>query len=116
VEEALRTPARLVQIGIGGAVFDRVDLDISTANGIRITRIEDPFERGPDNVWKGVLASVASQPAYVTFGVEPCRPAVSPGTGMSEAGSSNRSRRSNSRACGQLSIVGGRCGGRIAAL
>ena len=50
VEEGLLDPARMIQIGIRGTMYDSDDRDFAKAHGIRIVTIEEFFDRGVPDV------------------------------------------------------------------
>ena len=89
VEEGLLDPKRVVQIGIRGTAYDLEDVEFAKANGVRLVRIEELFERGPDDVMDEARALVGDNPIYVSFDIDGIDPAFAPGTGTPEIGGFN---------------------------
>lgn len=89
VEEGLLDPKRIVQIGIRGTAYDMEDIDFAKANGVRLVRIEEFFERGPDDVMREAREIVGSKPTYVSFDIDSIDPSYAPGTGTPEIGGFN---------------------------
>ncbi|MGP9805388.1 agmatinase [Paracoccus sp. NSM] len=86
IEEGILDPARIVQIGIRGSVYDPAEHDWAKAQGIRILYIEEVARRGVDDVMAEACAIVGERPAYVTFDVDAIDPSMAPGTGTPEIG------------------------------
>ncbi len=89
VEEGLLDPARVIQIGIRGSMYDTEDVDFAAANGIRIVRIEEFFDRGPEAVMEEARAVVGDLPTYVSYDIDFVDPTFAPGTGTPEVGGPN---------------------------
>ena len=89
VEEGLLDPTRIVQIGIRGTAYDMEDIDFAKANGVRLIRIEEFFERGPDDVMREARGIVGDKPVYVSFDIDGIDPSFAPGTGTPEIGGFN---------------------------
>ena len=89
VEEGLLDPARVIQIGIRGSMYDTEDVDFAAANGIRIVRIEEFFDRGPEAVVEEARAVVGDLPTYVSYDIDFVDPTFAPGTGTPEVGGPN---------------------------
>ena len=89
VEEGLLDPKRVVQIGIRGTAYDLEDVDFAQANGVRLIRIEEFFERGPDDVMDEARDIVGDSAIYVSFDIDGIDPAYAPGTGTPEIGGFN---------------------------
>ncbi len=89
VEEGLLDPKRMIQIGIRGTTYDNEDTDFASANGIRIVRIEELFDRGIPDVMAEAREIVGMQPAYLSYDIDFVDPAVAPGTGTPEWGGPN---------------------------
>lgn len=86
VEEGLLDPARIVQIGIRGSIYDQADYDFAKANGIRIMFIEEVMARGADEVMAEACGIVGQEPAYISFDIDVIDPSMAPGTGTPEIG------------------------------
>lgn len=89
VEEGLLDPKRIVQIGLRGTMYDSEDMDFAAANGIRIIRIEDFFNRGVDDVMTEARSIVGTAPTYVSYDIDFVDPTFAPGTGTPEVGGPN---------------------------
>jgi len=89
VEEGLVDPKRFVQVGIRGTAYNTDDIEWGEAQGIRIIRIEEVFERGIASVMQEVRQIVGDQPTYCTFDIDFIDPAYAPGTGTPEIGGPN---------------------------
>ncbi len=86
VEEGLLDPARMIQIGIRGTMYDSVDRDFADAHGIRIVTIEEFFRRGIADVMDEARDVVGPDPAYLSYDIDFVDPSVAPGTGTPEWG------------------------------
>ena len=86
IEEGLLDPARVVQIGIRGTMYDGEDIEFGRANGVTILMIEDLMERGVSDVMAEARSIVGDQPTYCSFDIDFIDPAFAPGTGTPEIG------------------------------
>ncbi|WP_323033534.1 agmatinase [Paracoccus sp. (in: a-proteobacteria)] len=86
IEEGILDPARIVQIGIRGSVYETGEHDWAKAQGVRIIYMEEFARRGVDDVMAEVLDIVGKQETYVTFDVNSIDPSMAPGTGTPEIG------------------------------
>ncbi|MGI9368334.1 MAG: agmatinase [Ruegeria sp.] len=89
VEEGLVDPKRFVQIGIRGTAYNVEDIEWGEAQGIRIIRIEELFDRGIDDVMAEVRTIVGADPCYCTYDIDFVDPTYAPGTGTPEIGGPN---------------------------
>ncbi|WP_271949990.1 agmatinase [Ruegeria faecimaris] len=89
VEEGLVDPKRFVQVGIRGTAYNTDDIDWAEAQGIRIIRIEDLFDRGIDDVMAEVREIVGTGQTYCTYDIDFVDPTYAPGTGTPEIGGPN---------------------------
>ncbi|MEO1107862.1 MAG: agmatinase [Pseudomonadota bacterium] len=89
VEEGLVDPKRFVQVGIRGTAYNTEDIEWGEAQGIRIIRIEELFDRGIDDVMAEVRQIVGSAPTYCTYDIDFVDPTYAPGTGTPEIGGPN---------------------------
>ncbi|WP_171205514.1 agmatinase [Ruegeria sp. HKCCA0235A] len=89
VEEGLVDPKRFVQVGIRGTAYNTEDIEWGEAQGIRIIRIEELFDRGMDDVMNEVRDIVGMQPTYCTYDIDFVDPTYAPGTGTPEIGGPN---------------------------
>ncbi|MEM7319091.1 MAG: agmatinase [Pseudomonadota bacterium] len=89
VEEGLVDPKRFVQIGIRGTAYNTEDIDWGEAQGIRIIRIEEFFDRGIADVMAEAREIVGYGPTYCTYDIDFVDPTFAPGTGTPEIGGPN---------------------------
>ncbi|WP_281995507.1 agmatinase [Ruegeria faecimaris] len=89
VEEGLVDPKRFVQVGIRGTAYNTEDIDWAEAQGIRIIRIEELFDRGIDDVMAEVREIVGTGQTYCTYDIDFVDPTYAPGTGTPEIGGPN---------------------------
>ncbi|GGE05596.1 guanidinopropionase [Aureimonas endophytica] len=107
VEEGLLDPARMIQIGIRGAVSDAANYDWARAVGIRIVFMEEFVARGPADVMAEARAIVGDRPTYVSFDIDGIDPSMAPGTGTPEIGGfTTREAQMLVRLLGGLDIAG----------
>lgn len=86
IEEGIIDPARMIQIGIRGSLYETTDLDWAREQGIRIIEIDEYFDLGPAKVNAEIARVVGDVPTYVTFDVDALDPVYAPGTGTPEVG------------------------------
>ncbi len=89
IEEGLVDPKRFVQIGIRGTAYNTDDIEWGEAQGVRIIRIEEFFERGVASVMAEAREIVGDAPTYCTFDIDFVDPTFAPGTGTPEIGGPN---------------------------
>ncbi len=89
VEEGLVDPKRFVQVGIRGTAYNTEDIEWGEAQGTRIIRIEELFDRGIDDVMAEVRQIVGTAPTYCTYDIDFVDPTYAPGTGTPEIGGPN---------------------------
>ncbi|AUQ72929.1 agmatinase [Phaeobacter piscinae] len=89
IEEGLVDPKRMVQIGIRGTAYNTEDVEWGQAQGVRIIRIEEFFDRGVSDVMSEVREIVGDRPTYCTYDIDFVDPAFAPGTGTPEVGGPN---------------------------
>ncbi|WP_170517222.1 agmatinase [Ruegeria atlantica] len=89
IEEGLVDPKRFVQVGIRGTAYNTEDIEWGEAQGIRIIRIEELFDRGIDDVMTEVRSIVGTAPTYCTYDIDFVDPTYAPGTGTPEIGGPN---------------------------
>lgn len=107
VEEGLLDPARMVQIGIRGTMYDSADRDFAKANGIRIVTIEEFHYRGLKDVMAEARDIVGKKPAYMSYDIDFVDPSIAPGTGTPEWGGPDAFESlSVVRECADMNIVG----------
>lgn len=86
IEEGLLDPGRVVQIGIRGTAYNTEDVEWGEAQGVRIIRIEELFDRGIPAIMAEAREIVGTQPTYCSFDIDFIDPSYAPGTGTPEIG------------------------------
>ena len=86
VEEGLLDPARTVQIGIRGSLFDADMWKFSSDSGMRVVAMEEVYDIGPKGAAAVAHEVVGSGPTYLSFDIDSLDPAFAPGTGTPEVG------------------------------
>ncbi|MDU8928175.1 agmatinase [Alisedimentitalea sp. MJ-SS2] len=89
VEEELLDPARVVQIGIRGTMYDHEDMDFAQSVGIRIITIDEFHARGVADVMAEAREIVGKGDTYVSYDIDFVDPTFAPGTGTPEVGGPN---------------------------
>lgn len=89
IEEGLVDPKRFVQVGIRGTAYNTEDIEWGEAQGVRIIRIEELFDRGVADVMAEVRTIVGAEPTYCTYDIDFVDPTFAPGTGTPEVGGPN---------------------------
>ena len=89
IEEGLLDPKRMIQIGIRGTAYNTEDIEWGEAQGVRIIRIEEFFDRGVKDVMAEARQIVGIHPTYCTFDIDFIDPSFAPGTGTPEIGGPN---------------------------
>jgi guanidinopropionase len=89
IEEGLVDPKRMVQIGIRGTAYNTEDIEWGEAQGVRIIRIEELFDRGIKDVMAEARKIVGNGATYCTYDIDFIDPAYAPGTGTPEIGGPN---------------------------
>jgi guanidinopropionase len=86
IEEGVLDPKRTVQIGIRGSAYDMDDIEYGEKMGVRIIRIEEAMEKGPQAIMAEARKIVGDQDTYVSFDIDMLDPVYAPGTGTPEIG------------------------------
>ncbi len=89
IEEGLLNPKRVVQIGIRGTAYNLDDIEWGEAQGVRIVRVEELFDRGIESVMEEARSIVGEEPTYCSFDIDFIDPSYAPGTGTPEIGGPN---------------------------
>ena len=89
IEEGLLDPKRVVQIGIRGTAYNLDDIEWGEAQGVRIVRVEELFDRGIESVMEEARSIVGEEPTYCSFDIDFIDPSYAPGTGTPEIGGPN---------------------------
>ena len=89
IEEGLVDPKRFVQVGIRGTAYNFEDIEWGEAQGVRIIRIEEFFDRGIKDIMQEVRDIVGQAPTYCTYDIDFIDPTFAPGTGTPEVGGPN---------------------------
>ena len=86
VEEGLLDPARSIQVGMRGPLYDAGDWDASLELGFELIATNSVRELGIDETIARISERVGDAKVYVTFDVDFVDPAFAPGTGTPEIG------------------------------
>ena len=107
IEDGVLDPARTVQIGIRGSMYDYEDREFAAKAGVRIIEIEEFARLGVEKTMRVARRIVGSGPTYVSFDIDALDPAYAPGTGTPEvAGFTNREAIAMLRLLRGLHLVG----------
>ena len=86
IEEGVLDPKRTIQIGLRGSMYDADDFDYGEKMGVRLMRIEEAMELGPQKVMEIARGMVGDRETYVSFDIDMLDPVYAPGTGTPEVG------------------------------
>jgi len=86
VEEGVIDPARSIQAGLRGPLYNSDDLDAARRIGFAAISAEELRSMGPIQFGDLVRQRVGLGPAFLSFDVDFCDPAYAPGTGTPEVG------------------------------
>ena len=108
IEDGVLDPKRTVQIGIRGGLYGQNDDRWGEEQGIRVVRIEEYFDLGPEKVTALAREIAGDGPTYISFDVDGLDPVYAPGTGTPEIGGySTRDAQTMLRGLRGLNLVGG---------
>src|SRR3712207_2557650 len=106
-EEGLLDPARSVQVGMRGSIYDERDWDDAKDMGFDLVPTDEVRELGIPAVKERIKDRVGDAKAYVSFDVDFVDPAYAPGTGTPEVGGyTSREAQEFLRGLTGLNIVG----------
>jgi guanidinopropionase len=107
-EEGLIDPARCVQIGLRGTLWDGEDFDYATSSGMRVITYDEYDAMGRDAAIAEIRRVVGDGPTYVTYDIDGLDPTYAPGTAVLEPGGfSMRDSQVILRGMTGLNVVGG---------
>ena len=107
IEEGVLDPKRTIQIGLRGSMYDNDDFEYGEKMGVRLVRIEEAIEKGPEAIMAEARKIVGDGPTYVSFDIDMLDPVYAPGTGTPEIGGfTTREAQSLLRGLRGLNIVG----------
>jgi len=86
IEEGMLDPRRTIQIGLRGSMYDLDDFEYGEKMGVRLMRIEEAMELGPQKVMEIARGVVGEAETYVSFDIDALDPVYAPGTGTPEVG------------------------------
>jgi agmatinase len=86
IEEQLIDPNRSVQAGLRGPLYSRDDIDDARKLGLTVLDADALRQLGSAGYGDLVREKVAGAPVFLTFDVDFCDPAYTPGTGTPEVG------------------------------
>jgi agmatinase len=107
VEEGLLDPARSIQIGMRGSLYEAGDLGASRELGFELLTTDEVREIGVQETAERIRGRVGEGKAYVSFDVDFVDPAFAPGTGTPEIGGfTSREAQQFVRGIAGLDVVG----------
>lgn len=86
IEEGLIDPARSIQVGMRGSLYDASDLQEATKLGLAMIATDELFDLGMVEVAKRVRERCAGGPTFLSFDIDFVDPSYAPGTGTPEIG------------------------------
>jgi agmatinase len=86
IEEGLIDPARSIQVGMRGPVYDASDLDEAGKLGLAMIAHEELFQIGMESAAQRVRERVGNGKTFLSFDIDFVDPASAPGTGTPEIG------------------------------
>jgi len=86
VEEGLLDPARCIQVGMRGSLYEPEDIQVARDLGFELIDNEEMFSLGMDVVAERVRRRTGSGPIFLSFDIDFLDPASAPGTGTPEIG------------------------------
>jgi guanidinopropionase len=86
IEDGVLDPKRTIQIGLRGTMYDLDDFEYGEKMGVRLMRIEEAMELGPQKVMEIARGVVGEAETYVSFDIDALDPVYAPGTGTPEVG------------------------------
>ncbi|QIN77831.1 agmatinase [Rubrobacter marinus] len=86
VEEGLLDPARSIQVGMRGSLYEPGDLEASRDLGFDLVTTDGVRELGVPETVSRIRERAGDGPVYVSFDVDFVDPAYAPGTGTPEVG------------------------------
>ncbi len=86
IEEGLIDPARCIQVGMRGSLYDASDLQEATKLGLAMIATDELFDLGMVEVAKRVRERCAGGPTFLSFDIDFVDPSYAPGTGTPEIG------------------------------
>ena len=107
IEEGLLDPARSIQVGMRGSLYEPGDLDASRDLGFELVTTDGVRELGIPETISRIRERVGDRKVYVSFDVDFVDPAYAPGTGTPEVGGfTSREAQEFVRGLRGVSIVG----------
>jgi guanidinopropionase len=86
IEEGVLDPKRTIQIGLRGSMYDNDDFAYGEKMGVRLVRIEEAMEKGPQAIMAEARKIVGDDEVYISFDIDMLDPVYAPGTGTPEIG------------------------------
>ncbi len=86
IEEGLLDPARGIQVGLRGPLYDPGDYDAARDLGLDLVPALDVRRIGIDATIQRIRARLGGGPAFLSFDIDFLDPAYAPGTGTPEVG------------------------------
>src|SRR5579875_1926514 len=89
IEEGLIDPARSIQVGMRGSLYDPSDLQVALDLGLEVIPTDEMFQLGWDEVIQRVKERCGAGPTFLSFDIDFVDPSCAPGTGTPEIGGPN---------------------------
>lgn len=86
LEEGLIDPARSIQVGLRGSVYDAGDVEMSRELGLAVITAVELHKMGMETAVAQIRARLGSGLSYLTFDIDFVDPTFAPGTGTPEVG------------------------------
>ena len=86
VEEGVLDPARVIQVGMRGSIYNYDDYEQSRDLGMELVTMQEVRDLGLAAVTERVRARVGTGPTFLSFDIDSLDPAYAPGTGTPEVG------------------------------
>jgi agmatinase len=86
IEEGVVDPARSIQLGLRGPLYEAADLKLGPKLGVEQLACEELVSLRAGEIGRRVAAVAGSGPAFLSFDVDCLDPAFCPGTGTPEPG------------------------------
>ncbi|ACM03837.1 agmatinase [Cereibacter sphaeroides] len=86
IEEGIVDPARSIQVGMRGSLFQRADVSQSVDLGLEVITCDEMFALGLPETARRIAARSAGHPAFLSFDLDFVDPAYAPGVETPECG------------------------------
>jgi len=86
IEEGLLDPARGIQVGLRGPLYDPGDYEVARGLGLDLVPALEMRQIGIEATVQRIRARLGDRPAFLSFDIDFLDPAYAPGTGTPEIG------------------------------